>query len=41
MVLTQHKHNKDGIKILKKDLRRSIEDPITGAETVGNIITIV
>ena len=37
---SQHKHHKDGIKILKKDLERSIEDPITGAESIGNIITL-
>ena len=34
-----HKHDKDGRKILR-DLKREIEDPITDAESVGNIITL-
>ena len=37
---SQHKHHKDGRKILKSDLKRSIEDPVTGAESVGNMITL-
>jgi hypothetical protein len=35
-----HKHDKDGRKILKNDLKRSIEDPITSAESVGNLVTL-
>ena len=37
---SQHKHKKDGRGILKNDLKRSIEDPVTGAESVGNMITL-
>jgi len=35
-----HKKDKDGPKILKNDLKRRIEDPVTGAESFGNIITL-
>jgi hypothetical protein len=35
-----HKKDKDAPKILKNDLKRRIEDPITGAESFGNIITL-
>ena len=35
-----HKHDKDGRKILKNDLKRNIEDPITSAESVGNLVTL-
>ena len=35
-----HKKDKDGPKILKNDLKRRIEDPVTGAESFGNIMTL-
>ena len=37
---SQHRYNNDGKKILKNDLKRKIEDPITSAGSVGNIITL-
>ena len=37
---TEHKDDKDGLKILKKKLNRTVEDPISHTQTFGNIITL-
>ena len=35
-----HKHDKEGRKILKHELKRSVKDPITLTKTFGNMITL-